>query len=78
MKRLLVGSTMALTALTFSAGVEAKGCIRGAIVGGIAGHAVGHGVVGAVGGCIAGRHLANRPVRQDVQPAQQPLPGRSY
>ncbi|HEV7440914.1 MAG TPA: hypothetical protein VGN94_15000 [Methylobacterium sp.] len=71
MTRILVGSAMVLTALTFSAGAEAKGCIKGALVGGVAGHMAGHGVLGAAAGCAVGRHQANKRDRQDRQPQQQ-------
>ena len=71
MTRILVGSAMVLTALTFTAGAEAKGCIKGALVGGVAGHMAGHGVLGAAAGCAVGRHQANKRDRQDWQPQQQ-------
>lgn len=71
MKRFLVATTIGLSALTFSMGAEAKGCIKGAIVGGIAGHYAGHGVLGAIGGCAVGRHLANEQAAQQRQPVPQ-------
>ncbi|GJE43463.1 hypothetical protein [Methylobacterium soli] len=67
MTRILVGSAMVLTALTFSAGAEAKGCIKGALVGGLA----GHGVLGAAAGCAVGRHEANKRDRQSRQAQPQ-------
>ncbi|KAB1075505.1 hypothetical protein [Methylobacterium planeticum] len=72
MRQFLVGSAMVLTALTVSAGAEAKGCIKGALVGGVAGHMAGHGVLGAAAGCAVGRHQANKRDRQDQQIQRQP------
>ncbi|WP_336485909.1 hypothetical protein [Methylobacterium nigriterrae] len=70
MKQSLVGTAMVLTALTYSATAEAKGCIKGAIVGGVAGHMAGHGVLGAAAGCAIGRHRANKQAR-DERPTRQ-------
>ncbi len=55
MKRLILGTVVALSALTATGAAEAKGCIKGAIVGGVAGHMAGHGVMGG------GRRLCHRP-----------------
>ena len=70
MKRLILGTVVALSALTATGAAEAKGCIKGAIVGGVAGHMAGHGVAGAAAGCAVGRHQANKRDRQ--QQAQPP------
>jgi uncharacterized membrane protein len=57
--------------VTFSAGAEAKGCIKGAVVGGIAGSVAGHGEVGAVAGCVIGRHESNKAdAAKGSQPTQ--------
>ena len=73
MTRLLAGTALALAALTFSAGAQAKGCIKGALVGGVAGHMAGHGVMGAAAGCAVGRHQANKRDREQQNQGQQPV-----
>lgn len=76
MKRLILGTVVALSALTAAGAAEAKGCIKGAIVGGVAGHMAGHGVVGAAAGCAIGRHRANSKAKAADQQAMQPAGAR--
>jgi hypothetical protein len=58
MKKLIVCSTLLVSAFAFAGIAEAKGCIKGAIVGGIAGKMAGHGKIGAAAGCAVGHHRA--------------------
>ena len=60
MKKLVLYSTLLVSAFAFAGIAEAKGCIKGAIVGGIAGKMAGHGKVGAAAGCAMGHHRATK------------------
>ncbi|MGU3536529.1 hypothetical protein [Methylobacterium sp. A54F] len=72
MKRLVLGSVLALAVAGLATGAEAKGCIKGAVVGGVAGHVAGHhGLIGAAAGCMIGRHRANKQAARDAQPASR-------
>jgi hypothetical protein len=78
MKRMILGTAIALAALTATGAAEAKGCIKGAIVGGIAGHYAGHhGLAGAAAGCAIGRYRANSKDRAaQQQQGMQPVNAR--
>ncbi len=77
MKRMILGTAVALAALTATGAAEAKGCIKGAIVGGIAGHYAGHGIAGAAAGCAVGRYRANAKDRAaQQQQGMQPVNAR--
>jgi hypothetical protein len=71
----LAALALSLSAVTFSAPVEAKGCLKGALVGGVAGHYAGHHtVLGALGGCAVGRHLANEKEKENGAAAGEHQP----
>jgi len=56
---------IALAVSTFSAPVQAAGCLEGAAVGGTAGHLAGHHtLLGAGVGCLIGRHEASKQERE--------------